>query len=236
MKTLLSFLLLLLVQIGHAQPVNIECQYLNFRKVPKQILEMQDASMRENIIQQIQKPTPYLLIYSNGYSIFKKEEGGGSQVKLQGISSDIDEIFIDLSKRQLIAKEKIVDREFVVTENLSSHSWEIKSATKLINGYNSRKAILVSAQDTITAWFCSDIAVQSGPKGYWGLPGLIVELENTTETWKLNSLNILDKEVAIRPPTSKGKKIDRVAFEKLRAQKLRELGGNAEGGVKIIKL
>ncbi len=68
-------------------------------------------------------------------------------------------------------------------------TWEITDETQMIAGYLARKAITkplneahpsaeVAYKNTnIIAWFTTDIPLNVGPKGYYGLPGLIVKLE-----------------------------------------------------------
>lgn len=68
------------------------------------------------------------------------------------------------------------------------HKWFITSQKKIINGYQCTKAVDVSKielnssvvdnYDGYVAWFCPDIKSSFGPKGFMGLPGLIIQLES----------------------------------------------------------
>jgi GLPGLI family protein len=65
-------------------------------------------------------------------------------------------------------------------------SWEILDETKTVLSYTVQKAIAknhhwrsASMMDTkeAIAWFAKDLPVSNGPDRFWGLPGLILELQ-----------------------------------------------------------
>jgi len=82
----------------------------------------------------------------------------------------------------------------------------------------------------VTAWYTPEIPVSQGPGNYWGLPGLILEV-NDERTAILCSKIILntDEKVAIQAP-SKGKKVSQKEFDKIRAEKLEEMSERFRGG------
>ena len=68
----------------------------------------------------------------------------------------------------------------------------------------------------VTAWYTPEIPVSLGPANYWGLPGLILEIninENAStiiaESIKLNTLPVILR------PKSKGKMIAHQEYRKL---------------------
>ena len=61
---------------------------------------------------------------------------------------------------------------------LPEFKWELKPGSKKILGYTVRKAVLDSADKNITAWY-SILTYKNGPEMYHGLPGLILEIEET---------------------------------------------------------
>ncbi|MFZ4106635.1 GLPGLI family protein [Flavobacterium sp.] len=75
---------------------------------------------------------------------------------------------------------------------------------------------------TITAWYTPEIPVNQGPEGYWGLPGLILEV-NDGKTIILCSkviLNPKDK-VEIKAPTN-GKAISQKEYDETITKKMEE--------------
>ena len=78
---------------------------------------------------------------------------------------------------------------------------------------------------TVTAWYSPQIPVAQGPGEYWGLPGLILEI-NEDKTTILCSEIVLNSsgKIEIKAP-KKGKKISREDFRKLAAKKMVEMKG-----------
>lgn len=63
-------------------------------------------------------------------------------------------------------------------DSLQMFNWEISSEKKEILGFETRKATAINKDGTaIVAWYAPKIAVSHGPGDFWGLPGLILELE-----------------------------------------------------------
>lgn len=58
--------------------------------------------------------------------------------------------------------------------------WKILPDKQKIGEYNTQKAVTSYGGREWTAWFSSDIPFQDGPYKFYGLPGLIVKLEDAT--------------------------------------------------------
>lgn len=99
-------------------------------------------------------------------------------------------------------------------------------------------AIELPKEITITAWYTPEIPVNQGPEGYWGLPGLILEV-NDGKTIILCSkviMNSKDK-VEIKAST-KGKVISQKDYDETVIKKMQEYremnqGRGATGGLQI---
>lgn len=75
----------------------------------------------------------------------------------------------------------------------------------------------------VTAWFTPEIPVKTGPADYYGLPGLILELNAGRTTMLCTEIAINPEEsVSIAVP-SKGKKVSRDEYNKIIKQKSEEL-------------
>lgn len=75
---------------------------------------------------------------------------------------------------------------------------------------------------TVTAWYTPEIPVNQGPEGYWGLPGLILEVNDgkTTILCSKIVLNPKDK-VEIKAPTN-GKEISQKDYDETVTKKMEE--------------
>jgi GLPGLI family protein len=91
---------------------------------------------------------------------------------------------------------------------------------------------------TITAWYTPEIPINQGPEGYWGLPGLILEVNDGKTTILCSKVVLNTKEkVEIKAP-SNGKIVTQKEYDKIVADKMeewRETGGNGMrgGGMRI---
>jgi len=82
---------------------------------------------------------------------------------------------------------------------------------------------------TVTAWYTPQIPINQGPGEYWGLPGLILEV-NADKTTILCSKIILNpgEKDEIKVP-SKGKEVTREAYDKIVKDKTAEMRENFRG-------
>lgn len=89
----------------------------------------------------------------------------------------------------------------------------------------------------ITAWYSPEIPVNQGPENYWGLPGLILEVNDgkTTILCSKIVMNTKDK-VIIKAPT-KGKQVTQKEYDDIVKKKMEEMremyggrGGRNGGG------
>ena len=76
---------------------------------------------------------------------------------------------------------------------------------------------------TVTAWYTPQIPVSTGPYVYWGLPGLILELNAGRTTMLCSEVSINSDEVLEIQEPKKGKKVTRVAYTKIVKEKTAEL-------------
>lgn len=88
----------------------------------------------------------------------------------------------------------------------------------------------------ITAWYTPEIPISQGPENYWGLPGLILEVNDgkTTILCSKVVLNLKDK-VEIKAPT-KGEEITQKKYDETVIKKMEEfraMGGGRNGSMQI---
>lgn len=76
---------------------------------------------------------------------------------------------------------------------------------------------------TVTAWYTPQIPVSTGPDVYWGLPGLILELNAGRTTMLCTEVSINSDGILEIEEPKKGKKVTRVAYTKIVKEKTAEL-------------
>ena len=90
---------------------------------------------------------------------------------------------------------------------------------------------------TITAWYTPEIPVSQGPEAYWGLPGLILEV-NDGKTIILCSKVVMNvKEKAEIKEPNKGKEVSQKEYDEIVIKKMEEMRemnqGNGRGGMQM---
>lgn len=97
--------------------------------------------------------------------------------------------------------------------------WDIMQVTDTINGYPVQKAVLDFQGRKWTAWFTSEIQIQDGPYCFYGLPGLIVKIEDHKgdHTFVLNGIKKLHSDaVNVKIPSGiKSISINENQFKKM---------------------
>lgn len=94
--------------------------------------------------------------------------------------------------------ERIDLSEYKVAED-EALKWEISPETKIIGEYKTQKATAQFGGRKWVAWFCKDIPISDGPYKFRGLPGLIIEIEDDTQSHKM--ILVGNKKISV--PTEK---------------------------------
>lgn len=112
---------------------------------------------------------------------------------------------------------------FIIKENDTSIDWKTTSMSKKIGDYTCYKATAIITTSNskgifnkeVVAWYTPQIPFNFGPKGYGGLPGLILELEEGTLRYYATNIALKPKEgIKIVAPT-KGKIVTVDEFEQI---------------------
>lgn len=95
-------------------------------------------------------------------------------------------------------------------------------------------------EQTITAWYTPEIPVNQGPEGYWGLPGLILEVNDGRTVILCSKVVLNPKEKAVIKPATNGKVVTQKVFDETMMQKMEEMremnrGRGGNGGQFIIR-
>ncbi|MBV7270098.1 GLPGLI family protein [Winogradskyella luteola] len=87
----------------------------------------------------------------------------------------------NISTSEVVGTRKRIKKEPIL--------WDITEETKTINGYLCYKAILTAKENRI-AWFTKEIPLPHGPRGFNGLPGLVLEFQNNKYTYLAKSIEL----------------------------------------------
>ncbi|WP_053978512.1 GLPGLI family protein [Mangrovimonas xylaniphaga] len=205
----------------------------------------------------------FILSFNKEESIYKEEEklgapqmGGMQMVVVNTGGSDI--LYKNTKEERYTNQNDVFGKVFLIKDQLKKEDWQFQSESKNIGEYTCYKATITRVQPklvsgisvngdkdlskerepemetvTVTAWYTPQIPINNGPANYFGLPGLILEVNDGSETIICSKivLNPADK-VEISEP-KKGKEVNQEEFDKIMEKKLQEMEEryNSERGV-----
>jgi GLPGLI family protein len=115
---------------------------------------------------------------------------------------------------------EMLGKTYVVEDSLKIPQWKILNQLKDIAGHICMKAETEDPikQQKIVAWFAQDIPLSAGPEQYFGLPGLILELDINDGDAVITATKIDLRDVTKELTATKkikGKKIKTADYDKL---------------------
>ncbi|MEM6686726.1 MAG: GLPGLI family protein [Bacteroidota bacterium] len=154
----------------------------------------------------------------------------------------------------LVQSQEFYGKKFLVKDKLHAIDWQMGKETKQIGQYMCFKATATISQDDlqwynfswsdlrrkdedgdgkpdvpmveVTAWYTPQVPVSHGPAEYWGLPGLILEV-NAGDTTMLCSKIVInpDEEIKIKAPKG-GTEITKNKYQETIRGKMQEMMSN----------
>ena len=180
------------------------------------------------------------LLFNETASIFRNQvdagendvmsDGGGRMVTVK-MAGNNDIIYNDLENKTRTEQKEFFTRQFLIEQEVKDFKWKMTGNQKEIAGYTCMEAETTNDENKITAWFTPQILVSTGPGIYFGLPGLILAVEendgqNVIKATSIDLKSIPEKEM--KKP-SKGKKVTPEEFKKIVEEKMEEMGGSSGG-------
>ncbi|MEZ4855091.1 MAG: GLPGLI family protein [Gelidibacter sp.] len=135
-----------------------------------------------------------------------------------------DTYYCNLKTKTGLKQTEAFGSYFLIDISNNSTNWVITKETKRISGFNCFKANKIleienykgeNKEVSITAWYCPEINISSGPLGYFGLPGLILELQTAKMIYYATTIKInADKNLKIEMPIN-GKRVTQKEFNSI---------------------
>jgi GLPGLI family protein len=129
--------------------------------------------------------------------------------------------YLNSKSREFIIQMEAYGETFLIPIN--SWEWYVTNESKKIGKYTCYKATTTMTVENskgifkhpVTAWFTNEIPVSFGPKGYYGLPGLILELHEGKQIHVAQNVKLSqDSDVTIAKPI-KGLKMTQKEFDNI---------------------
>lgn len=215
-----------------AQEHSVKCVYLSSHNITDEILNMENENLKKILIERFTADKQlYNLLFSKGVYLFAQDKE--KLVEGLNVIGTGRSVFMDMNKDSIISQEAIMDKIFLIKDKLAEQEWEITHETKIVFGKQCIKAVLKGNKDVI-GWFTAEIPFNFGPAGYYGLPGLIVELITPVYTYTLQEISYQD-EMSLEPPRE-GTVVTRNEFQKISAEKEKQLGKEQNRKITIIDM
>lgn len=173
-----------------------------------------------------------------------------------------DVLYRNIKDQQTIEEKEFFSKEFLVIEPLEKLNWIVSEETKKIGQYNCMKAKLIfpvtqaqiesyekmkakqeknptqfimlkePKERIVEAWFTMDIPVSHGPAEFWGLPGLIMEVQDGKTIYLCSKITLNPKEkFQIKKPKN-GQKVSHDEYEEIVKKKLESMK-DSDGNIRI---
>jgi len=178
----------------------------------------------------------------------------GMQIVIAG-SGEGDILYKNLAENRYATQSDVFGKIFLINDAIDQPEWKLEKETKNIGEYTcfkatfKRKAMMSSSmtmsvnskeepkepevkeiEQTITAWYTLQIPVKHGPRNYSGLPGLILEVSDGSETILCSKIIINPKDgISIEEP-KKGKKVNQEEYEDIMEKKIKEMDEQFNSG------
>lgn len=115
-------------------------------------------------------------------------------------------IFKDRDKGLITIAQQYLGRTYILEDTLRTPSWELGKERATILGMECEKA---TCNGTVTAWYAIDIPIPDGPDTYWGLPGLILRLDDGLEQYECVAVEPTEDAL---PKIPRGKQMSPIEF------------------------
>lgn len=227
----------------------------------RQLSEEQKKRIAERMKSMLEKS--YVLTFNRSESIYKEEEklaapsaSGGRGFRMMG-NFTAGPQYKNIKENKLVQDQEFFGKQFLIKDTLPKLNWKMVNETKQIGQYTCFKATAVKPiseldirnmrppkpdseenedepkEITVTAWYTPQIPINQGPGDYWGLPGLILEInaDRTTILCSKIVLNTTEKD-QIKAP-KKGKEVTQDEYNtivKKKMEEMRDMFQNRRGG------
>ena len=160
----------------------------------------------------------YFLDFNENKSVFKLAKENTDVKYMWGRKpSETDVTVKDVKNNQISLQRDIFEQTYLVKDSLQKYEWKISNETRLIAGFECKKAVTKICDSVyIVAFYTDEIIVSSGPESFGGLPGMILGLAvpRLQVTWFATKVDIKEPTEVMLNPKQKGKAVNWEVYQK----------------------
>lgn len=120
-------------------------------------------------------------------------------------------VYTNYPSQKSITQKLVYDETFLVEDSLSKIEWKLTPDTRVIAGFECRKAVGI-IHDTIAvfAFYSDELLIPGGPESIHGLPGMILGMgvPRIHTTWFATKVEVNGVNLNSVSPATKGKKVN----------------------------
>lgn len=187
-------------------------------------------------------------LYEQPEELEKPEAPATAGISVKVLFSGEGKKYLNLKDKICIEEADIFGKEFLIVEPLEKPDWKLLNETKKIGDYNCFKAeptVQVTEKQrkeyeeflkkeavkpalfkmdepkdkVIMAWYTPEIPVSFGPNKYWGLPGLILEINEEETIILCSKVTLSNKEKSKIKVPNTGEKVTQKKFDEIEKKK-----------------
>ena len=155
----------------------------------------------------------------------------------------------NVKTNSFVQNQELYGKRFLIKDELLKIDWKMETETKQIGNYMCFKATAsvpsselswynfswgdLNEDDSsevkmteVVAWYSPQIPVSQGPSEYWGLPGLILEVNVGTTTMLCSKIIMNPDEKSEIEAPKKGKEVTKNEYQEIIAGKMKEMRDN----------
>ncbi|WP_160136744.1 GLPGLI family protein [Chryseobacterium sp. c4a] len=209
MRALFLFFILLLSGLFQSQSKQFLYEY---RFIPDSTEKKQ--SITEIMVLDIDKKRSLFFgqeRYRSDSTLVSNAQKGIISMPTEGGSMIEDKVIKYPNSSQIEYVKVISYGKYIISQEVKL-PWKLSSEFKTILNHKVQKATVSYGGRQWTAWFAKDIPFQDGPYKFYGLPGLILELEDHGKNHQYMLKGIKDTKEEFIYPTVNNYKISKISY------------------------
>lgn len=136
-------------------------------------------------------------------------------------------IYNDLDQERYVGQKAVFDQTFLIQDSLRRIKWKITDETRVIAGFNCRRAnAIVMDSIYVVAFYTDEILTSGGPESFTGLPGMILQVALPHEhiTWVATKVEAVPVTDGVLVAPLKGKKVSNSILLGTLSDRMKEWG------------
>jgi GLPGLI family protein len=232
MKRKSFFVTLSIMAMMGAEAQSYTIEYEERANIANQLKNVTDPETRKRVSAYLSKPTTFYLYYTNGESLYVQEKQKKDSIeelslkegttKRMEIGNATGGIYKNYKTNEYLQDANVLGKEMLVVDKLEKYNWQLIDEQKTIGQYNCKKAKANINGEEVIAWYTEDVPMQEGPRDYYGLPGLIVEVTAEKKTYHAIKIIATKTKLSITKP-SEGSVVTKKEYRRILEEKLNEL-------------